>query len=161
MNHLLLVLAILVPNANAKIVTPKYDAACTLQAVAKRMNVQVRSDIPLPTIMLASEIPFNEFQDIIESEWGMRPEVFTNVFSPKRNIIFLINESDHYMSYRFIEDALAHELVHFVQVAYKGEPNSEELEWEADRIQTWFRETILPSGQSPCAGGDPKIAQLN
>ncbi len=44
-----------------------------------------------------------------------------------------------------MDDSLAHELVHYVQVKYqKFDLNDESLEWDAVDIQTAFREKFCP-----------------
>lgn len=159
MSFLLQVLILLSLSANAEPVALKIDATCAFQAVAGRMKITIAKDIELPKVYLASDIALSFFQDVIEAEWLFRPDVVTNVFAPKANAIFLTNEGEVYKAHgRFLEDSLAHELAHFIQVRYFGATpgNDDAFEDEAVRVQTWFREVYMKTGKSPCAS-DPLL----
>lgn len=129
------------------------SAACTLQAVASRKRIQLRADAPLPTVFLESETPLVQYQDAVEPQWGFRPERFLNVFVAALNEIYLINDAGFYVPRgRFVDDSLAHELAHYLQVVYENaDPlNGDSLETEAVAVQTWYREMFMQTGSSPC-----------
>ncbi|MBI4374950.1 MAG: hypothetical protein HY549_00720 [Elusimicrobia bacterium] len=66
----------------------------------------------------------------------------------------MIDEAAYYRRLkRSIDDSLAHELAHFIQVRYRGARLEQDpmLEEEAIHVQVWFRETFVPDGaDSPC-----------
>lgn len=143
-------------SAKAKEAVPlTYSPSCILNAVTKQMDIKVREDIPLPTVYVASKIPLKQFQDAVEPNWKIRPKMVVNVFVPDRNEIYLLDDASYYKkTNRFIDDSLAHELVHYIQVKYKGvSPDSDDfyLEDEAVLHQTRIREEYLAKGISPCA----------
>jgi len=128
------------------LVRPQIDPECILKIIAKRMNTQLRPEIPAPTLHFESESDIKEFQDAIEHWWGMRPELISNVFIPRSNQIYLIDDESYYSRVkRSIDDSLAHEYVHFIQVQYKGYDlrTDDTAEYEAIDIQTWFRDTFV------------------
>jgi hypothetical protein len=56
-------------------------------------------------------------------------------------ILAFAYDSQHH---RFIDDSLAHELTHYVQVKYQGwvlDGMDDSIELNAIEVQTWFRET--------------------
>lgn len=134
----------------------KYSPACILREVADKMGVKLRTEISIPPVFLASDIPLKQFQDAIEPQWNFRPDMVTNAYIILKNEIYLIDELAYYQkTKRFIDDSLAHELAHFVQVRYQNADLSrdESLEPGAIDVQTWFRETYLNgSSQLDCSG---------
>ncbi|MFC1679936.1 hypothetical protein ACFL2T_06980 [Elusimicrobiota bacterium] len=128
----------------------RYSPRCILMAVAHNMNVTLREDVPLPEILLESQTPLKVFQDSIEPQWGMRPSVFLNAYIPGENRVFLMDEAGYYRrTGRFIDDSLAHELVHFVQVKYRGDMSMDES--QAIWVQTWFRDNYMKGTPPPGA----------
>lgn len=126
---------------------------CILQAIAMKKHITLRAEIPSPEIFVQSKTSLQQFQDAVEPQWNIRPDEFTNVYVYRLNEIYLIDEAGYYQTHnRFIDDSLAHEFVHFLQVKYQNaDLNSDEsLEFEAVDIQTWFRETFMRKGLSPC-----------
>ena len=138
--------------AHAEAIRSRVDTACVLRAVAGHMGVTLRPEIAVPRLRYQSDTPLGEFQDAVEAQWGFRPQGFTNVFVIGANDIYLIDDAEYYRRHdRFLEDSLAHELTHFVQVRYRGlNLNEEEFaELEAVDVQTWFRETYAAKGRFP------------
>lgn len=132
----------------------KYSVECLASLVASRMNVVLRSEIAFPRIVHESEITLPEFQDVVEPWWGFRPGAITNVYIPTREEIYLIDDPEYYRKFsRYLEDSLAHELAHFIQVRYLNadlKAPDDSLESQAIDIQTWLRETHLRDGSVPC-----------
>jgi hypothetical protein len=104
--------------------------------------MRVSQTTPAPEIKIESETPLRVFQDAMEKYWGVRPEVLVNVYDLTTNTVYLMNKKTSFQSPRTPVDSLVHELVHFVQVQDEGQTSGDgdDLESEAIRIQTWFRE---------------------
>jgi hypothetical protein len=136
----------------------RYEPECVLRAVAWHMGFNLRWDITAPRVRYESRTPLKEFQDAVERQWGFRSPVFTNAYSQSVNEVFIIDDARYYAKLkRFMDDSLAHEYAHFVQVQYKKfdlRQDDESLEFEAVAEQTWFRETYLSNPQAP----DPCVA---
>lgn len=128
--------------ALAKEATLKYPVDFLFQKVLEKKRLPKNDLIAFPKIYYSSKTPLKQFQDAIESQWGMRPDLITNAFAVKNNEIYILDEADYYESKgRCMDDSLVHELVHYVQVKYQNwDLNDESLEWDAVEIQTLFRE---------------------
>jgi hypothetical protein len=126
----------------AAVATLRYDPQFILEAVAKRMGVTLRPDIPPPAIRLESKTPLERLQTAAERQWGFRPEVFTTTYATASNEVYLIDEARLYQNYGgTLDDSLAHELVHYIQAHYLGDRfTTDWSETEAVAVQTWFRE---------------------
>lgn len=136
-------------------VVPKHSLSCTLQAVASKMQLALRAEIPEPWLILKSGTTLQEFQTAVERQWGFKPDVVTNVYIHSINTIYLANDASFYggANGRTLDESVAHELAHYLQVKYRGDlqdSQSERLEMEAIEIQRWFRETYMKAGLSPC-----------
>lgn len=120
----------------------QYNPEFILQAVLDYKKLSFRPDVRLPEIKYESQATLKEFQDDLEPQWGFRPEVITNAYVIKKNVIYLIDEKDYYERHqRCIDDSLAHELAHYIQSQYRGwDLNDDSLEWDAIDVQNWFRE---------------------
>ena len=131
------------PKAPAQL---RYSEECICRVVAEKMNLKLRSDIPLPKVFYASRIPLAQFQDAVESQWGMRPEVVVNCYVAERNEIYINDDSQIYEANKRAMDAsLAHEYVHHFQFRYRNSaPDAGDfLEDEAVRIQLWFLDNYI------------------
>lgn len=128
-------------------------APCVLKIVAGLMNKVIPDAFVMPKIRMQHEVSLTEFQNAVEPGWNFRPDVFTNVYTPASDQVFLISEKRFYRAPRNVFDSLAHELAHVVQVKIMGIP----LEWFGDSeegnavdAQTQFREKyssfITPDG---------------
>ncbi|BAU49090.1 hypothetical protein SVA_2542 [Sulfurifustis variabilis] len=123
----------------------RYDPRFILERVAAHLHVTLRPDAPLPAILFESATPLGLFQDAMEKQWRFRPRVFVNAYTIAGNLIFLVDDAAHYGRHgRTLDDALAHELVHYLQVVYfKVDLGSrliaEVCESEAVAVQEWFR----------------------
>ncbi len=155
MLHLILSIFIATPMAQAAPMPLTYSPKCTFEAVAHRMGYPVDPSKPFPNVFVASEIPLEQFQDAVEEQWKMRPSAVLNVYVVELNEIYLLDEESYYLKVkRYIDDSLAHELAHYVQVVYRGaDLNSDHdfYEQEAVHVQTWFRETFMKTGAPPCS----------
>jgi hypothetical protein len=129
------------------VTTLHMDAERTLQWVARDLGIELRDDIPRPRIRLASETPLREFQDAIEAQWHVRPPLVFNVYVIARNEIFLDDTSDYYRRrHRTLDDSLAHELVHYLQVRYQNDDLATDAsELEASTVQAAFRDAHFPA----------------
>lgn len=122
----------------------KYSTEFVFQSVLKIMAIEKDSHVLFPTIVLAKDTNLKEFQKDVEPQWGMKPDFITNVFVAALNKIYLLDEKRYYEENgRCIDDSLAHELVHFVQVKYRNIPIEyfdDSMEMEAIDVQSRFRD---------------------
>lgn len=127
----------------AKTAVLKYSPEFILNQVLEKKHLTFDSKKPIPNVLFASQVPLKQFQDDVEPQWNFRPDVITNVYVLNQNKIYLMDDAAYYdKTGRCMDDSLAHELTHYVQVVYQGwDIADESLEWDAVDIQTWFRET--------------------
>lgn len=120
----------------------RYDPRYILEAVAREMNVTLRPEIPVPAVFLQSATPLRRFQDALATQWGFRPHVFANAYAVARNEIYLMDDASYYARLnRTLDDSLAHELTHYIQVHYFNADLAEEpCELDAISVQQWFRQ---------------------
>ena len=105
-----------------------------LAAVARDMNVELRPEIPLPRIHFESTTPLVRFQKALASQWGFRAPRFSNAYAVASNEIYLTDDRRYYTRLnRTLEDSLAHEFAHYVQVRYLG-AMLEQDGWEVDAV---------------------------
>lgn len=124
-----------------RVVTLRHDPYFILQAVAKRMGIAIRPEVPLPKVLLESQTPLSRLQLVAERQWGFRPQAFVSAFASTTNEIYLIDDADeHERRGGTVDDALAHEFAHYLQEAYrKTSRQADWSEYEAVVIQRWFR----------------------
>lgn len=136
----------------------RFGVQFILEKVAARLNVTLRSDIPVPAIHLESTTPLHRFQDAIEGQWSFRPNVFANTYAIVQNEIYLIDDASYYNRRgRTLDESLAHEFAHYLQVTYLhldlgAAQMVETCESEAVSVQDWFREQYVE--------GDPADARV-
>lgn len=120
----------------------KYSPEFILKAILEHKSLEFRPEVPLPTVVASSESDLKSFQDDVEPQWGQRPDEITNVFVVHKNKIYISDEKAYYdKTERCMDDSMAHELTHYIQVKYRGwSLNDDSLEWDAIDTQTWFRE---------------------
>ena len=142
-----------------RVVAPIHAEACILEAVAGHMKAELSDSIARPTVRYASKVDMRAYHADIENEYGAGTSapytVVTNMFLPKRNVIYMSDTAEHYRPGRYIDDSVAHEFAHYVQFFYQGEkdnpsPDFDRLESGAVKVQEWFRETYMAAGRSPC-----------
>jgi hypothetical protein len=128
-----------------RVATLHHDPQLILEAVARRMGIRLRPEIAVPVILLESRTPLQRMRTAAERQWGLRPQVFAAIYASAENEIYLIDDADFYAQHdRTLDDALAHELVHYLQANYlKDGFNVEWSEAEAISIQTWFRKEYM------------------
>lgn len=108
----------------------------------------------VPLIRLERETPLREFQDAVEAQDpGNRPARFSNFYSVAQDRIYLIDEAAYYARLkRSIDDSLAHEYVHYLQVRFLGYEiehlRSDDAEGMAVGYQTWYREEFVNTGRT-------------
>lgn len=136
-------------------VTLRFDPEFILVAVAQRMQVTLRPDVPLPRIFLESKTPLRQFQDAMEGQWQFRPPLIANSYSIATNEIYLSDDSSFYRRFkRTLDDSLAHEFVHYIQAKYFHEDLATDgCEMQAAEIQRWFRDEHAPAKQDVAAAG--------
>jgi len=125
----------------------RLDPQFVLGQVAQRMGVTLHPEIAPPAVFLESATPIGQFRDAIAAQWGLRPHLFGNAYAIERNEIYLIDDPSYYARLgRTMDESLAHELAHYVQVKYLN-ADLAEPSWESDAIavQTWFSATHLRS----------------
>lgn len=132
-----------------------HSPECILNAILAHKQLSVNPAAELPKIFYASEVTLQQFQDAIEPQWNLRPDQITNAYVIDKNEIYLIDDPTYYSrTERFLEDSLAHELTHFIQVVYRHwdlQSGDDSLEYEAVHTQTWFRDTYMKPGLDPCS----------
>jgi hypothetical protein len=130
----------------------QHDPRYILEAVARRMNVTLRADEPLPRIYFESSTPLAKFQDAVAPQWRFRPPMFANVYVMARNEIYLSDDAGYYRRIRrTLDESLAHEYAHYLQVRYFAASLADEsCETEAVAMQIAFRE----ENQLPYAPGE-------
>jgi len=128
-----------------RLATLRHDPAFVLHAVAARMGIELSPDIPIPALLLESTTPPERWRAAAEGHWGMSTAAFTSFYTPDRNEIYLIDQAAlHERRGGSLDDALAHELVHFLQAQYRQDAlHTDWAEMEAVQIQQWFRAEIV------------------
>ena len=126
----------------SKIAKLKYEKEFIFQKMLEYKKQEFNPNIPMPKVFVESQTPIKQFQDAIETQWGQRPNIFTNAYAVKNNEIYLLDDAGYYSRLkRCMDDSLAHEYVHFIQAKYQNfDLNDEFLEMEAIEHQTRFRE---------------------
>lgn len=137
-------LTLAVADADESPLTPsmlRHDPRYTLEAVAREMNVRLRPDIPVPAILFQSTTPLQRFQNALAPQWGFKPSVFANAYAVARNEIYLMDDASYYTRLRrTLDDSLAHEFAHYIQVHYfRADLTHESCELDAISVQQWFR----------------------
>jgi hypothetical protein len=112
------------------------------EKVLEKKHQAKRSEVPFPKFYFKSNTPLKQFQDAIEKQWGFRPDEFTNAFAVANNEVYIMDDEDYYTrNKRCMDDSIAHELTHYIQVKYLGwDLADESLEWDAIEVQTEFRQ---------------------
>jgi hypothetical protein len=133
-------LAAAAPEPDVATIRLRFDPMTILHAVARQMNVTLRPDVPLPKILLQSRTPLARFQNAIEPQWNFRPPRFTNAYAVARNEIYLMDESEYYTKYnRTLDESLAHEFAHYLQVHYfHADLSDDGCETDAVAVQALF-----------------------
>jgi len=122
----------------------QYDLKFIQDQVLLYKKLTLDPKIMNPKIFFASEVSLKQFQDAIEPQWGFRPDSITNAYVFANNEIYLLDDDTYYkQNHRCMDDSLAHEWTHFLQLKYqKFDMNDESLEWDAIDLQNWFRENF-------------------
>lgn len=131
---------------------PRFPISCILKLVAQKKSIRLRSDVEVPPLLFQSETTLEEFKAAIEPQWHIIVEKFTNAYVIRQNRIFILDEADYYERvHRSVDDSIAHELSHFLQVKYQGYDLDQDFTAEDDavEVQTWFRENFIFTNRNP------------
>jgi len=161
----LLILAAFIPCASPaqghtewgpRLLTLSHSPREILEAVARLLRVDLRPEVPLPSIRLESRTPLIHFQKAVEATWQARPPVFSNAYAASTNEIFLADVAARRSTRgASLDEMLAHELVHYIQARYwRADLNADEAEFQAHQVQVWFREMYLPTARFAQSGRD-------
>ena len=120
----------------------RFEPRFILEAVARQMNVTLRPEIPVPQVLLESTTPLRRFQNAMTAQWGFRPPVFANAYAVTRNEIYLMDDARYYSRLgRTLDDSLAHEFAHYIQVRYlNADLANDSYEIDAVAVQQHFKE---------------------
>lgn len=137
-------------DASSESVRPRFDPMFVLAQVAQRLGVTLQPELAPPAVFLESATPIAQFRDAIGAQWGFRPHVFGNAYAVARNEIYLIDDPGYYARLgRTIDESLAHELAHYVQVQYlNADLTLPSWEDEAIAVQSWFRDLYIRTRQA-------------
>ena len=126
--------------------TLQHDPRYILEAVARKMNVTLDPDRPLPRIYFESSTPLEQFQTAIAPQWRFRPPMFANAYVTARNEIYLSDDPGYSRRvHRTLDESLAHEYTHYLQVHYFAADLADEgCESQAVAVQIAFREENQP-----------------
>ena len=124
-----------------KVAVLQHDPDFVLRAVAARMGIALLPETRVPTLLLESRTAPERWRAAAERHWRMRPAAFTAFYMAEQNEIYLIDEAAQYERRGgTLDDALAHELVHYLQARYRRDAlDTDWAELEAVQIQHWFR----------------------
>ncbi|MBK9293593.1 MAG: hypothetical protein IPM57_03980 [Oligoflexia bacterium] len=118
-----LILIVISSITRAETVTSRMPVEQIHNIIALRMNIKVSPQIPLPKVVYSSQIPFEEYLNLVRANFGKYPlpSGFVNMYSSIHNMIFLIDDAKIYK-------------LHPIEVT--------------SRIQYWFEENYLLKGRS-------------
>lgn len=135
-------------SAETKPSVLKYTPEFILQEVLFLKHLSFDATKALPEIKVESQTSILDFQNAVEPQWHMRPDSFSNVYIIRQNIIYVSDEEAYYEKVqRCMDDSLAHEMTHYVQVLYQGvdlansvDVDADAYEMDAIDVQTQFRD---------------------
>lgn len=122
----------------------------------------------LPRVRRMSATPLADFRRALERQYQdagnpdaarqARSLPFSNLYAVASNEIYLIDDPAYYARLgggRTVEDSLAHEYLHFIQVRYYGysvrDLADDSAESQAVEYQSWYRdEYSRPDRRAPC-----------
>ncbi|TBR17071.1 hypothetical protein EPO15_17775 [bacterium] len=125
---------------------PAFKPECVLAAVAGRKGVVLDPARPLPMVLFASSIPVSRYREAAKEQLGgMEVDTVLNMYVVKTDEIYIQDAAANYGRFgRTIDDSVAHEFGHYLQVVYDkadvANDANDSLESEAVALQTWFRE---------------------
>ena len=139
-----------------RLLTLSHSPREILEAVARLLHVDLRPEVPLPSIRLESRTPLPHFQNAVESSWQARPPVFSNAYAASTNEIFLADVAARRSTQgASLDEMLAHEMAHYIQARYwRADLNADGAEFQARQVQLWFREMYLPTASFARSGRD-------
>jgi len=134
-------------KSSTETVKLRYEEKCILRLVAAEMKIPLKKEIPLPGIYFGSKVPFAQFLAAYRTQSDSDPNQVSNVYILKNNEIYLSDKAVYYGNFgRALDDSLAHEYVHYLQVKYRGytiEDCDDNAENQAIHYQTLFREKYI------------------
>lgn len=150
----------------------RWEPRCILEAVARDLDENIgRHRGPavsaalrgaaraagVPAIRVESETPLVEFLTAVRPQLPSLDR-FSNFYSVSANRVFLIDDASYYARFaqtsrRSMDDSLAHEYVHYLQVTYLGysvaDLATDDAENMAIEYQSSFRDRYVKSGEAP------------
>lgn len=146
----------------------RYEPRCILEAVARDISHNIgRHRGPaveaallgaarvasVPRVRLQSETPLVEFLAAVAPQ-APGVDRFSNFYIVAANEIFLLDDAAFYAKFgRSVDDSLAHEYVHYLQVLYLGyslaDLDADSTEYMAVEYQTRFRDRYIKGGETP------------
>jgi hypothetical protein len=146
-------------------VSLKQAEPCILNVVAKKSNVVIKPELPIPDLMLEQNVDMEQYKKDVQEWFGFEIDQVTNFFFATKNKIYLITDNAYYTkTNRSPYDSLAHELTHYIQWNYQGatkdDLGTDGAEMSAIDVQTWFRETykLGPKSIITCKDGDVVVS---
>ena len=129
----------------------RYDETCILRLVAAEMEIPLKKEVSLPAVYFGSKVPFAQFLAAYRTQSNAEPTQVLNMYMLNSNEIYISDKASNYASFgRSMDDSLAHEYVHYLQVKYRGytvrdfvEDFEDSLENQAIRYQVSFREKYI------------------
>lgn len=150
----------------------RYEPRCILEAVALDLNANIgRHRGPaieaalrdaargrnVPAVRVESGTSLPEFLTDVKPQ-DQSVDRFSNFYAVGANRIYLIDEAAYYAKFdktsrRSMDDSLAHEFIHFLQVTYLGysvaDLATDAAESMAVEYQTSFRDRYIIGGEAP------------
>jgi hypothetical protein len=131
-----------------------------LHTVAAKMRITLKDDVPLPKLYYASVVQLGQFLVAVKTQGNIETDKVLNVYIVRNNEIYLNDSAEYYGMYgRTLDDSLAHEFVHYLQVKYHGyktDDMDDSAEEQAVAIQLWFRENHTLPAHEKSTSADTK-----
>jgi hypothetical protein len=140
-----------------KVVEPRYPQKCTLEAVAKKLQVPLPADAEIPPVYFESwdQVYLYNFPEAYRYETGQKADRWFNIYMTKMNAIYMTDRRSAYLNGRTIDDSLA--LLYALYFQYRHtfnrdraafEAQAEDAQTRAVEVQRWYRAEFRR--KSPC-----------
>jgi hypothetical protein len=141
---------------------PRFPQACVFGFVDRIFGTE-DFGAPKPRVVYGSRMDFQQrrWYSIALRAQGLpdRGGAIQNLYDQATNTVYLDDRPDSYKGARSIDDVLAHEYTHFLQlnhpkVPYNTGDGDGDAEVVAVQVQMLFRERVILGGEDPCASPD-------